>query len=173
MKSSEDLITVGVIIKPHGITGEVKVLPTTDDPKRFSLLNRVFLRSPQGEQVIAHVLRTRYHRDALILQLDTCQSRVAAEQFRNWDIQIPREECLPLPEGRYYIFDLVGLQAKTLDGQFIGMVKDVLTITNNDVFVIETPAHKDVLVPFVEEFVKSIDIDKGVVLIQPIEGLLE
>jgi len=173
MKSPEDLVTVGIIIKPHGITGEVKVLPTTDDPKRFSLLNRVFLRSPKGEQVTAHVVQIKHHRDELILRLDTCQSRSDAEHFRKWGIQIPREECLPLPEGRYYIFDLVGLQAKTLDGQIIGIVKDVLTITNNDLFVIETPTHKEVLIPFVGEFVKNVDIDRGVVFIQPIEGLLE
>ena len=173
MKSREDVVTVGIILKPHGIAGAVKVLPTTDDPKRYLLLKKVFLQSPSGERLKANVAEVNYHRNDLILRLDACLTRNDAERFRKWEIQIPRQECLPLPEGRYYIFDLVGLQAETVDGQRIGIVKDVLAITNNDLFVIETPTHKEVLIPFVEEFVKDVDVERGRVLIQPIEGLLE
>ena len=173
MNSYKDLVTVGIIVKPHGINGQVKVLPTTDDSKRFSLLKRVFLQSPTGGQLEATVVQARYHHNEVILQLDICSTRADAEQFRNWEIQIPKEECLPLPEGRYYIFDLIGLRAESLDGVLIGIVKDVLSITNNDLFVIETPGKKEVLVPFVQEFVKDVDIAGGRVLIQPIEGLLE
>ncbi len=173
MKSHEGLVTIGIILKPHGIAGAVKVLPTTDDPKRYLLLREVFLQSPGDERLKATVVQANYHRNELILRFDVCPTRNDAERFQNWEIQIPREECLPLPEGRYYIFDLVGLQAQTVDGQMIGIVKDVLTITNNDLFVIETPAHKEVLIPFVEEFVKDVNIERGRVLIRPIEGLLE
>jgi len=173
MEAHEDLITVGIILKPHGIGGAVKVLPTTDDPKRYSLLKQVFLRSPGGERLKANVIRANNRHHEIILWLDVCPTRNEAERFRKWEIQISREECLPLPKGRYYIFDLVGLQAETVGGQIIGIVKDILAITNNDLFVIETPAHKEVLIPFVEEFVKDVDIEGGRVLIQPIEGLLE
>ncbi len=173
MKSTEDLVTIGVILKPHGIAGEVKVLPTTDDPRRFSLLQRVFVQSPQGERLEVTIEKVNYHRDELILRFNTCLTRNDAERLRKWEIQIPREKCLPLPDERYYIFDLIGLQAETTDGKIIGIVKDVLTITNNDLLVIETPAYKEVLVPFVKEFVKDVTLDRGRVFIQPIEGLLE
>ena len=173
MTSNETLVTIGVILKPSGIGGAVKILPTTDEPGRFSLLKRVYLTSPEGERLEANVEQVRVRQKEVVIRFNVCATRNDAEHFRRWEIQIPEDECLPLPEGRYYIFNLIGLQAVTVDGEFIGTVRDVQSIANNDLFVIETSAHKEILIPFVEEFVKIVDIEGGRLVIQPIEGLLE
>jgi 16S rRNA processing protein RimM len=173
MISSEDLITIGVIQKPRGVKGELKVLPTTDRPERFSLLKRVFLTSPDGERRKAFVEQVRYAQGSVFLQLESYHTPEAVAAFRQWEIQIPRDEALPLSEGEYYVFDLIGLEVQTTRGDVIGHVSDVQLITGNDLLQVQSPEGREYLIPFVEEFVKEVDVPQGKITIEPLEGLLD
>ncbi len=173
MIPSDDLITIGVIQKPRGVRGELKVLPTTDHPERFSLLKRVFLTSPRGERRKAFVEEVRFGQGSVFLRLKSFTTPESVEEFRRWEIQIPRDEALPLSEGEYYVFDLIGLDVFAAKGEFVGSVADVLLITGNDLLQLNTPEGKELLIPFVGEFVKEVDLKAGKIIIEPIEGLLD
>ena len=173
MIPSDDLITIGVIQKPRGVKGEVKVLPTTDHPERFSLLRRVFLASPAGQRRKAFLKEVRFSQGSVFLRLESFTTPESVEEFRGWEIQIPRDEALPLAEGEYYIFDLVGLEVYTVEGDLVGSVADVKLITGNDLLQVSSPEGREILIPFVGEFVKDVDLEAGKIVIEPIEGLLD
>jgi len=165
-------IVIGKIVSAHGIKGEVKVYPWTDDTDRFGLLKEVLIVKDEVVRTV-HIVSARTHKNVVILALREFNSVNEAQELAGWNVEIEHKDLLPLPEGRYYIFQLVGLKVRTLDGQELGVLSEVLQTGANDVYVVKGPGGKEVLIPALKSVVKQIDLDAQQVLIDPLPGLLE
>jgi 16S rRNA processing protein RimM len=161
----ESLI-VGRILAPWGIGGEVKVEVLTDFPERFAPQKVVHLNARPLE-----IESCRPHKQHLVVKLATIDSVEDAERLRGQDLTIPRSELYPLPEGQYYTFQIIGLDVLTTEGQYLGQVTDIMAMASNDVYIVEGK-RGEVLIPAIEDVVKSIDLKKGEMVIEAIEGLL-
>jgi 16S rRNA processing protein RimM len=159
----ESLI-IGHILAPWGIHGEVKVEVVTDFPERFAPGKLVYLNGYPLE-----IEKCRPHKQHLLVKLATIDSVEAAEKLRGQDLTIPRSELNPLPEGQYYAFQLIGLNVVTTKGKRLGQITDIMFTAGNDVYIVEG----EILIPAIEDVVKSIDLKKGRMLIEAIEGLLD
>ncbi|KUK32042.1 MAG: Ribosome maturation factor RimM [Thermoanaerobacterales bacterium 50_218] len=170
----EQLITIGEVVTSHGCRGEMKVHPFTDFPRRFLQMKEVFLRLPGGALVKKKVQRARLHRDRVILKLEGIDAPEEVRKIRGALLQVTSEELWPLPEGHYYIFQIVGLSVYTETGDYLGKVSDVLTTGSNDVYVVKRPeGKKDCLVPAIKDVVKKIDLENQVMVIHPLPGLID
>ena len=162
----ESLI-VGRILAPWGIGGEVKVEVLTDFPERFAPQKVVHLNARPLE-----IESCRPHKQHLVVKLATIDSVEDAEKLRGQDLTIPSSELYPLPEGQYYTFQLIGLDVLTTEGQYLGQVTDIMATAGNDVYIVEGEGG-EILIPAIEDVVKSIDLEEGKMVIEAIEGLLD
>lgn len=152
--SENDLITIGKIVAPHGVRGDVRILPLTDFPDRFQDLKAAFV-DDVGQLELESA---RQHNKMILLKFSTINSMNDAERLRGKLIKIGRQDLIKLPEGQYYIFDIIGLTVVTEDGTELGRITDVLQPGSNDVYVIEQQGKQDLLIPAIKEVVKKIDI---------------
>ncbi len=166
--TKNSFIAVGRIAGPIGIRGELKVEVLTDFPQRFETGSKLFLAEKpvtvQGARVSG--------RDRLIVSLKEIHTRTDADAIpRGATLDIREEDAIPLPDGAYYRFQLIGLQAVTdPDGDVIGAVEDVLETGVNDVLIVRAPGKPETLIPNTPEIV-TVDMDGGRILVQPVEGL--
>ena len=162
----ESLI-VGRILAPWGIRGEVKVEVLTDFPERFAPQKVVYLNARPLE-----IESCRPHKQHLVVKLATIDSVEDTEKLRGQDLTIPSSELSRLPEGQYYTFQLIGLKVLTTDGEHLGQIADIMTTASNDVYIVKGK-HGEILIPAIEDVVKSIDLEEGKMVIEAIEGLLD
>ena len=161
-------LVVGRIVAPWGVRGEVKVTLETDFPERFEQLERVYL----GEKATSFVLeRSRLHKGHALLKLGGCDDRDAAEKLRGQLVQIPIEEAMPLGEDEYYVYQIVGLDVWTTEGEHLGRVSEVLFTGANDVYVVRGEKG-EILIPAVEDVVLEIDLAGGRLTVELMEGLI-
>ena len=164
-------IEIGLIVKPHGLRGEVCVEYFADSP--FLLKNTVWLQKGTSRPVEHKVVSTRVHKERQLLTIDTCNNRNCAEELRNVKVLVPEDELPELSEDEVYIHQLQGMTVKTEDGKELGCITDFQFNLGAEVWVISTPDKKEVLFPATEEFVSSIDLDEKTITIAPPPGLLE
>jgi 16S rRNA processing protein RimM len=167
-----DLITIGKIVKVWGFKGEVKVLPITNNLKRFGRLLSVYIVSPEGKELKKRIRGVKYGKDAIILSLEGFRNVEEASGLLNHFIKIPAGDLYPLPEGEYYIFQLLGLKVYTDEGREIGILSDIFSTGSNDVYVVRKDK-KEYLIPAIREVIKEIDIKKKRMVIHPMDGLLD
>ena len=167
MKPSEpEFITIGKIIAPWGIKGKLKVNVITDFPQRFTPSSKIYInRQPMT------ITSTEWHKGKAIIKLNTVDSIEEAQRLRGQPVEIHHSQVYPLPEGQYYHFQLIGLEVWTTQGELLGTVTEILTAESNDNYVVHG-AKGEILIPAIEDVIKSIDLDKGRMVIEPIEGLL-
>jgi 16S rRNA processing protein RimM len=166
------LITIGKALKPWGVKGEVKVQSLTDFPERFKDLRRVFLVSPQGKEIVCAVESVRSMGGMPLLLLAGYDSPEKAKAIANWLIKIPQEEAVPLPEGQYYWFELIGMVVLSEEGERLGEITDIFETGSNDVYVMKR-GRREVYIPATKEIVKQIDRQARTMIIHLMEGLLE
>ena len=166
-------VTIGVILRPYGLKGMVRVTPTTDDPKRFLQLEEISLRQNGRAVGTFKVERIQLHHHNLCVKFQDLDSREAVETLRGAEIAIPRSDCLPTEDRQYYQFDIVGLTAFTTAGQRIGRVVDVVANPANDIWVIEDDDQREWLVPAIQSVIKEVDLEQQRILIEPMAGLLD
>jgi len=168
MKRSEpEFITIGQILAPWGLEGKVKVELATDFPERFAPRSTIYVnRQPMT------IDGNEWHKGKVVVKLVTIDGIDQAEKLRGQAIEIPSTELHPLPEGQYYHFQLVGLKVWTTRGEFLGTITRVMTAESNDNYLV-SGAGGEFLIPAIEDVVKSVDLDKGQVLIEAITGLLD
>ncbi len=159
---------VGRILRPHGIRGEMRMEILTGYPERLSS-HRVFYLGPQAKPY--PVEGVRFHREAAIIKLAGCDDRNAAEALRGLLVHIPLEDAIPLEEGEYYYFQVVGVEVFTDQGEHLGQVVDVMETKANDVYVVRGP-RGEILIPAVEDIVRELDLTARRMVIVPISGLL-
>jgi 16S rRNA processing protein RimM len=167
MKPSElEFIVIGQILAPWGVKGKLKVEVVTDFPERFTPYLRIYVnRQPMT------IDSTEWHKGKAIIKLNTVDSVEQAQKLRGQSIEIAHSQLHPLPEGQYYHFQLIGLEVWTTQGELLGNITEILTAESNDNYVV-SGAKGEILIPAIEDVVKSIDLDKRHMVIEPIEGLL-
>ena len=162
-------ISIGRIVNTHGNKGEVKIKPLTDDLNRYSELEHVYLIRPDWEAKsqdpsdrqyvsLAHV---RYHKDMVLITFNEVADMNQAEALKGYFVQLPEADLKPLPEGRYYIYQLIGLQV--YEGQTCyGTLIEVLQPGSNDVYVVQDAGTKEeILVPALKDVIKKVDVVNG------------
>ncbi len=164
--SKPEFMTIGQIMAPWGIKGKLKVRVATDLPQRFTPSSKIYInRQPMT------INSSEWHKGKAIIKLNTIDSIEDAQRLRGQTIEIHRSQVYPLPEGQYYHFQLIGLEVWTTQGELVGTVTEILTADSNDNYVVHG-AKGEILIPAIEDVIKSIDLNKGCIVIEPIEGLL-
>ncbi len=166
------LITIGKVVKPFGIEGEMRIEPKTDFPERFKRLVRVYLVSPSGKEVACEVRSVRTAGSILFIQLAGYDSPEKARSINGWLIKIPEEEAVPLPEGTYYWFELIGMEVISENGEQLGTIVDVFETGSNDVYVMKK-GRKETYIPATKEIVKQVDRKAKRMVIHLMDGLME
>jgi 16S rRNA processing protein RimM len=165
-------LQVGVITQTHGIRGEVKVFPTTDDAQRFKKLKEVILDTGK-ERLTMEIESVKFFKQYVILKFKGYDSINDVEKYKNGKLLVTRDKAVKLSKDEYFIADLIGMQVVTDEGENFGVLKDVLTTGANDVYVVTRPDQTEVLLPAIRECVKNIDMEQGHVLVHIMDGLLE
>ena len=168
----EPLLRVGVIANTHGIHGEVKVYPTTDDITRFKDLKEVILDTKKGNLTLT-ITSVKFFKQTVILKFKEFDNINDVERYKGCDLLITRDNAVPLEENEYFIADLVDCKVITDEGQELGYLSDVMVTGANDVFVVETTDGKEILLPYIEDCIKSIDIENKTIIAHILQGLLD
>ncbi len=158
-------LVVGKVVAPWGTRGELKVAILTDFPDRFRELKRVYL-GDEPWMVEGH----RRHGKWVILKFEGCADRNSAEKLRGALVRVPLEEAVPLSEDEYYIYQIVGLEVWTSEGEHLGRVSEVLFTGANEVYVVERERGQ-ILVPAIEDVIKEVDLEGGRLIVEPLEGI--
>ena len=167
--SSQEKIAIGFVSRVRGIKGEMVIYPLTDDLKRFSKVSKVFIFL-SGKYQIFNIKSSRRFKDRVLVKLAGIDTPEDAKKLVNCYLEIEKKEVPPLPKGRYYIFDVVGLKVKTVKSEDFGEIKEVIRYPANDVYVISHKG-KEYDLPATKEIIKEIDLKKRVMVIQPLPGL--
>ncbi|MBQ6091730.1 MAG: 16S rRNA processing protein RimM [Lachnospiraceae bacterium] len=167
----EDRLRVGVITSPHGIHGEVKIFPTTDDPQRFKKLKKVIVDTHKEKKEM-EIGGIKFFKNLVIATLSGIEDRTQAEKYRSADILIEREDALPLGEDEYYICDILGFTVTNDDGTVLGTLEDVLTSCANDVYVVKRENGKEILIPSTKECVLSTDLNSKNIVVHLLKGMI-
>jgi 16S rRNA processing protein RimM len=172
-KGKEPLVTIGKILTTQGNKGEVKVQPYTDFPERFQVGDDVFL-DREGQIASYRIVSVRYHQRWVILGFEGVDDMSAAEKLRGTEIKVSPDQVYPLPEGHYYVFQLVGLPVFSEEGQYLGDLTNVLPTGGNDVYqVVHPQTNREILVPAIKECVKSIDLEQKRITVELLPGLID
>lgn len=168
----EDLLRVGVIANTHGIRGEVKVFPTTDEKERFKDLKKVILDMGK-EQKVLEIQSVRFFKNLVILKFKGIDNISDIEMYKGKDLLVTREDAVPLEEGEYFIADLLDLDVYSDEDEKIGVLYDVMQTGANDVYVVKTEEGKEILLPAIDECILDIDLEESRMTVHIMEGLLD
>ena len=166
------LITIGKAVKPFGLKGEMKIEPLTDFPERFKKLGRVYLVSPAGKEIICKVRSVRYAGEVPFLLFDGYDSPEKAKALNGWFVTVPEEDAVPLPDGRYYRYELIGMEVLSEGGEKLGAIVDIFETGSNDVYVMKH-GKKEIYLPATREVIKRIYRKAKQMVIHLMDGLME
>jgi len=166
-------VNVGRIISVRGVRGELKVFPLTDAPDFFSHITYVWLGPDESSATRRNVLHARFQKPYVILLLEGISDRTEAEACKGLELYVPVSDMPPLDEGLHYYYELEGLRVETVEGKVIGVLDHIMETGSNDVYVLKDHSGREVLIPATHEVVKKVDLDAGVIVVSPIEGLLQ
>ena len=167
-EAETDFIVIGQITKPHGVRGELRVKPHTDEPERFTWLEQVYVGETARSLML--VEKARVHQGMILLKFTAVNDRTAAEALRGEWLMVPEDEALPLEEGEYYLFQLEGLSVFTDDGEDLGVLTSIIETGANHVFVVQG-AQGELLLPDIDEVVQEIDFEHGRMVVKLLPGL--
>lgn len=165
------MISVGIVLKPHGIRGELKVSPLTDHPqKRFSEDSILFLEDKAGNLKEVCIEKCKPANKELILKVNDINTMDEAENFRNCYFKIFMKDLIPPGPGEYYLFQIIGLAVYEENGEYLGKLIDVQQTGSNDVYIIKKDS-KEILIPALKDVVKKIDLNTKTMLVRCMPGL--
>ena len=167
----DDLLQVGIITSPHGLKGEVKIFPITDDVNNFKKYKEIILDTGK-EQITLEINGVKFFKKFVILKFKGIDDINDVEQYCKKELLIKREQAIPPKKDEYFIADLIGLQVFTEDGKEFGTLKDVIQTGANDVYIIDTVEHGEVLVPAIKDCILNVDIDNKRIDIYLLDGLI-
>ncbi len=162
---------IGAITQTHGIRGEVKVFPMTDEVSRFKKLKEVILDDGKKEQIL-HVESVKFFKQFVILKFKEFSNINEIEMYKGAGLYVNRKDAVKLKKDEYFIADLIGLHVSTEDGMDLGTLTDVLQTGANDVYVVEKEK-KEVLIPAIHDCIKEVDVETGNMIVHLLDGLLE
>ena len=166
----EQFLQVGVISSTHGIRGEVKVFPTTDDAARFKKLKKVLLDTDR-EQVELEIQSVKFFKQFVILKFKGIDNINDIEKYKGKSLLVPREDGVPLGRDEYYIADLIGMEVFAGDERF-GVIKDVMETGANEVYIIDSDMDGEVLIPAIRQCVLDVDVENKKMQIRLMDGLI-
>lgn len=167
----EQMLRVGVITSTHGVRGEVKVFPTTDDAKRFKTLKKVILDG--REPLELSIEQVKFFKNMVILKFKGYDNINDVETWRQRDLLITRDQAVELKEDEYFITDLIGLTVVNEEEAVLGRVKDVLETGANDVYVVEFTGGKELLLPAIKDCILNVDLEGGRMKVHVLDGLMD
>ncbi len=167
----EEFFRVGVIANTHGIRGEVKVFPTTDDVKRFEWLKDVYLDTGR-EKIKLEVAKVRFFKKLVIVKFKGIDDINDIEKYKGKDLLVTREDAVPLEEDEYYLSDIMGADVFTEGGKPFGVLTDILETGANLVYVVEHEG-REVLLPAIPDCVKDINVGEHKIIVDILPGLLD
>ena len=168
----EDLLQVGIITSTHGVRGEVKVYPTTDDPRRFRRLKEVVLDTGK-EKMNLEIEGVKFFKQFVILKFKGLDNIDDIEKYRQKSLYVTRKNAVRLQRDEYFIADLIGLKVQDEDGKELGTVKDVIETGANDVYEVEMADGKSLLLPAIKQCILNVDVENGTMQVHVLEGLLD
>ncbi|NLG02671.1 MAG: 16S rRNA processing protein RimM [Clostridia bacterium] len=168
----EDLLQVGVIASTHGVHGEVKVFPTTDDVKRFSKLKEVLLDTGLEKRKM-EIEGVKYFKQFAILKFKEIDSINDIEIYKGRSLFVTREHAVKLKKDEYFIADLIGLSVCLEDDSLFGTLEDVIETGANDVYQVKTESGDEVLIPAIKQCILDVDIEKKIMKVHLLDGLVE
>ena len=160
---------VGVITQTHGIHGEVKVFPTTDDPKRFKKLKEVIADTGKTRLTL-HIVSVKYFKQFVILKFQEYNDINQIEFLKNAKLLVDREHAVRLTKNEYFIADLIGLKVLSDEGEDLGVIKDVIQTGANDVYIVGTN-DEEILIPAIKDCILEVNVEKGLIKVHLMEGL--
>ena len=168
----EDLLQVGVITTTHGVRGEVKVFPTTDDPARFKKLKNVILDTGK-EKLELEIAGVKFFKNMVILKFKGIDDINDVEKYRKKSLYVTRENAVKLKKDEYFIADLIGMKVSTDEGEELGTLSDVMQTGANDVYVISMTDGEEVLIPAIRDCNRDVDVEQGQMCVHLLPGLLD
>ncbi len=168
----EDLLQVGIITSTHGVRGEVKVYPTTDDPRRFRRLKEVILDTGR-EKLNLEIEGVKFFKQFVILKFKGLDNINDIEKYRQKSLFVTRKNAVRLQRDEYFIADLIGLKVQDEDGKELGTVKDVIETGANDVYEVEMADGRSLLLPAIKQCILNVDVENGTMQVHVLEGLLD
>ena len=168
----EKLLKVGVISSTHGLKGEVKVFPTTDDVKRFRQLKEVLLDAAD-EKPVLQIEQVKFFKQFVILKFKGIDDIEDVQKYKGKDLLVTRENAVELKKDEYFIADLIGVSVISDDNSLRGILKDVIQTGANDVYVIDLEDGRQLLLPAIKECVLMVDLDENIMKIHVLDGLLD
>ncbi len=165
-------IEVGKVTKPHGLKGELKLLPFVSDLSILKSFRQGRLGGEAGEEAPVEVESLRGSAGNLIIKFQKVDSREQAGLLAGRTLKIPADQFEPLPDGEYYWFEIVGLDVHDREGTHYGKIEEIIETGSNDVYVVRGNG-KEVLLPMIESVVHSIDLEQNKLIFNRVEGLIE
>ncbi len=172
MENMEQFLRVGVISSTHGIRGEVKVYPTTDDPERFLNLDEVILDTGR-EHKILEIEGVKFFKNQVILKFKGYDNINDIEKYLKKDLLVDREHAVELGENENFIADLIDMEVVTDEGKVLGTLTDVIETGANDVYAVKTPEGKEILLPAIRDCILDVNVDEKRMTVHVMEGLLD
>jgi len=168
----EEFLQVGVISSTHGLKGEVKVFPTTDDPARFKKLKKVLLDTGKEHKEL-EIERVAFFKQFVILKFKGFDHIDQIERYKGKGLLVTRDQAVKLKKNEYFITDLIGITVYTEEGQTLGRLKDVLVTGANDVYVVEADDKKEILIPAIKQCILSVNIEEREMMVHLLKGLVD
>lgn len=172
MENMEQFLRVGVISSTHGIRGEVKVYPTTDDPERFLELDEVILDTGREHKILA-IEGVKFLKNQVILKFKGYDNINDIEKYLKKDLLVDREHAVELGENENFIADLIDMEVVTDEGKVLGTLSDVIETGANDVYAVKTPEGKEILLPAIRDCILDVNVDEKRMTVHVMEGLLD
>ena len=168
----KEFLQVGEIINTHGLAGEVKVFPTTDDPKRFKKLKEVMLQIRGKEQTL-EITQVKFFKNLVILKFRGLDRIEDVMGLKGGQLLVPRSKAVPLQKDEYFIADLIGMEVFLENGDVFGTLTEVIQTGANDVYQVRTDRYGDVLIPAIHDCICSVDVENGRMTVHLLDGMLE
>ena len=163
-------LELGQIVNTKGLKGEVKINSFTEDNTKFERISKVFIKRKENLKEY-EIEKVGYNKNQVIIKFKNINTVEEAETLRNSYIVVDREIFGKLPEGVYYIADLIGLEVYTENNEYLGKVDDIFNTGSNDIYVVKDDLGKQKLLPGIDEVIKKIDLEEGKIIVNLIEGL--
>ena len=168
----EQKLQVGIITATHGLKGEVKVYPTTDDPGRFRRLKKVILDNGKVS-VDLEIESVKYFKQFVILKVKGLDDIEQVEKYRKASLYVTRDNAVRLKKDEFFIADLIDMKVVNEDGSPLGTLRDVITTGANDVYEVALDEGGTVLIPAIKECILDVDVENAVMRVHLLEGLLD
>ena len=168
----DELLQVGIITSTHGVRGEVKVYPTTDDVKRFKKLKDIILDTGK-EKLPLEIEGVKFFKQMVILKFKGLDNMNDVEKFRQKSLYVTRANAVRLRKDEYFIADLIGIKVFDEENKELGILEDVMATGANDVYVIKMTDGRELLLPAIKQCILEVDVPEGRMKVHVLEGLLE